>query len=113
MQNSKQSSEAEVKTNRELVGRRVETVVLLPCPFCGGEAKYRKDCCEHIVYCEGRSCLVEPCTFGCPSKEVAVDAWNTREKLISNVCPSCGKAVDPAGYCNHCDAMGGGPYQQS
>lgn len=31
----------------------------------------------------------------------------------ADVCPSCGKAVDPAGYCNHCDAMGDGPYQQN
>jgi hypothetical protein len=47
-------------------------------------------------------------------KEKHMKQRNNNDKAEHHdVCPSCLKAVDSSGYCNHCDAMGDGPYQQN
>jgi hypothetical protein len=54
-----------------------ETVVLKPCPFCGGEAEltgYRAP--EFWVHCPQIGCKASTEAFG--SKERAIAAWNTR-----------------------------------
>jgi hypothetical protein len=45
--------------------------------------------------------------------ETSARSGDSSPSDCSAVCPSCKKATDPAGYCNHCDALGDGPYQQT
>ena len=52
----------------------VEEKLLLPCPFCGGDAQYYED--EDAIWCDGCSSGVEDETI---SKEELFKVWNTRE----------------------------------
>ena len=67
-------------TSQHLADRPLDPVVLLPCPFCGGPAKHKRECKEHIVFCVSYDCLVEPCTKSYPEEQMAVDAWNNRKQ---------------------------------
>ena len=51
----------------------IEEEVLLPCPFCGGDAQYYEEC--DAIWCDDCSGGVEDCTI---SKEELFKAWNTR-----------------------------------
>ena len=79
------------------------TTELLPCPFCGGEARhYAPGPVEHHVECTNSKCYAV--THGWSSKEQAIEAWNTRhERTCTNakkkwssfakyyfVCSECG-----------------------
>jgi Lar family restriction alleviation protein len=55
--------------------------VLLPCPFCGGEARLREETtapkdCHHYVDC--KACGI--CTVCQPDAEIAHAAWNRRSE---------------------------------
>lgn len=98
-------------------------VKLLPCPFCGGEAKFVKTSDEIVP---GRVELVAwnvKCSrcFASPlpnnyegSKEAAAKRWNRRaERTCSvedvwtmyHVCSECDGAIDrDDAYCKHCGA---------
>lgn len=54
-------------------------IKLLPCPFCGGEAKLHKDGfgCGHRVYC-GKCFIRTECY---ESKETPIEKWNTRKPM--------------------------------
>jgi len=55
-----------------------ESTVMLPCPFCGGEAKTDENIYHTAndwdVYCD--NCMI---VFTRKTKEDAIEAWNTRE----------------------------------
>jgi len=51
------------------------TDILLPCPFCGGEAKIH-DIEEQHYWCECKKCGVA--TNGERAKDNAIASWNTR-----------------------------------
>ena len=56
---------------------------ILPCPFCGGEAKLmRFPKCErkYVVICENEQCMASVGNYSY-SKEKAIKAWNTRKPL--------------------------------
>ena len=54
--------------------RREDKYNLLPCPFCGGEAKYHEK--ADAIWCNDCSGGVEDCTI---SKDELFKVWNTRE----------------------------------
>lgn len=93
---------------------------LLPCPFCGGEAKITET--EHAWYMNIEH---EPTCFYAIEiddewmKAKAIEAWNTRATLGSGICQiipiasgsdmgrcsACGKIADVASnYCWKCGA---------
>jgi hypothetical protein len=56
---------------------------LLPCPFCGGQARYWHDWSSVAVVCSNKSRFPHPCPMRLEgptkqSKEDAAAAWNTR-----------------------------------
>lgn len=64
--------------------RTVENDDLKPCPFCGGEELVRKINCSHTFYwieCDNCGCSVD----GGNSKEIAIEAWNTRAALTAPI----------------------------
>ena len=50
----------------------------LPCPWCGKAPKLRVDQWYADVVCATPTCIVHPHTYGMPSIEKAVMAWNKR-----------------------------------
>jgi Lar family restriction alleviation protein len=63
---------------------RVEGLALLPCPFCGDEAGFRKDKQRHhppefpyAVECSQTSCGVRT-PFHYKTEAAAAEAWNRR-----------------------------------
>ena len=57
---------------------------LLPCPFCGGEAKiatydWGHSVKEYWIYCNPCDCA----SGRCHSKEGAINAWNTRTPMAN------------------------------
>jgi hypothetical protein len=50
--------------------------VLLPCPFCEGEAKVVDNCSYAYIYCSNRRCGAE-CVVA-KTRKTAVKRWNTR-----------------------------------
>ncbi len=60
--------------------------VLLPCPFCGGEAEDYKAFSDledkqlYNVYCTFWKCKIRPTTIDYSSKANAIRAWNRRAK---------------------------------
>ena len=96
------------------------TDTLLPCPFCGGEARYGMTFAGEEVYCS-------ECSAAMPRKTTeaeAVAAWNTRTERTCHIeefrsgwimddpffCAlSCGHNFDwwdeePPNYCPNCGA---------
>ena len=58
-------------------------IKLLPCPFCGGEAKMLKfPHCErkYVVICENESCMASVGVYSI-TKEDAINKWNTRKPM--------------------------------
>ena len=54
-----------------------QTIVLLPCPFCGGDASdYCTPTWEYWVYCE--PCQIK---FVRMSRAIAANAWNCRTPI--------------------------------
>lgn len=101
-----------------------DETTLLPCPFCGGEAKLSHyetfDNDEWAVECMG-VCEIQPATCLFFTKEQAIEAWNTRAErtchLINDIesydttmrvigsCSECGHIVcGPDWFCHHCGA---------
>ena len=63
---------------------------LLPCPFCGGEAKLQPSDGGHFVFCiscnsEGTFVKEHNCDYRGGSKDEAIKAWNTRPTLSAIV----------------------------
>lgn len=68
--------------NQEAAKRLTEAGVLLPCPFCGGEAIAEYDTIElfeYEVFC--RDCGVMPASS--EDEQVARLAWNSRAPILS------------------------------
>ena len=68
--------------DREAAKRLTEAGVLVPCPFCGGEAMVEYDTTEpfeYAVFCG--DCGVMPTTS--EDEQVARLAWNTRAPILS------------------------------
>ena len=69
--NTREPSQTEESKEQPSV---IEEEVLLPCPFCGGDAQYYEEC--DAIWCDDCSGGVEDCTI---SKEELFKVWNTRE----------------------------------
>jgi hypothetical protein len=56
------------------------SVVLLPCPFCGGEAECHNANGKYSIACinKDHACMVGPCTQTFSSIDGSVLAWNLR-----------------------------------
>lgn len=54
---------------------------LKPCPFCGSTAELRDDGDEYYPYWVNCNECVG-CTGECPTKELAIKAWNTRTNNV-------------------------------
>ena len=68
--------------DHEAAKRLTEAGVLVPCPFCGGEAMVEYDTIEpfeYTVFCG--DCGVVPTTS--EDEQVARLAWNTRAPILS------------------------------
>ena len=68
--------------DHEAAKRLTEAGVLVPCPFCGGEAMVEYDTIEpfeYAVFCG--DCGVMPTTS--EDEQVARLAWNTRAPILS------------------------------
>lgn len=68
--------------NKEAAKRLTEAGVLVPCPFCGGEAMVEYDTIEpfeYVVFCG--DCGVMTTTS--EDEQVARLAWNTRAPILS------------------------------
>ena len=88
---------------------------LLPCPFCGGEAKLREYPFSDHVSCENESCLVRPSVGvehdNAVHSGAAIEAWNTRHERTCHIiekdqepgmyCSECGALIEDR-YCSHC-----------
>lgn len=61
----------------------MSNIELLPCPFCGGEAKINRmpHLWEYSVQCNDVDCIVHPETEGYEKREEAIEAWNTRKPM--------------------------------
>lgn len=69
--------------DHEAAKRLTEAGVLVPCPFCGGEAMVEYDTIEpfeYAVFCG--DCGVMPTTS--EDEQVARLAWNTRAQILSS-----------------------------
>ena len=56
---------------------------LLPCPFCGGDAKvseagYNSKVLFYSIGCSNANCLVDPMTSYEPDIDVSIANWNKR-----------------------------------
>lgn len=54
----------------------MKEIELKPCPFCGGEAKIKKNILNEDIYVECRSCYSRTDGFGIA--EYAIEQWNKR-----------------------------------
>lgn len=54
-------------------------IKLLPCPFCGGEAKVKVSWRNEDTYVECRNCYSRTDGFGL--EECAIEQWNTRKPI--------------------------------
>ena len=69
--------------DKEAAKRLTDAGVLLPCPFCGGEAMVEYDTIEpfeYTVFCG--DCGVMPTTS--EDEQVARLAWNTRAPILGS-----------------------------
>ena len=55
---------------------------LLPCPFCGGEAKLDEHCEKYVVFCTSEKCSWHD------TEAEAIEAWNTRYTEGVEIAPS-------------------------
>ena len=63
--------------------------ILLPCPFCGGEAKLNVLYDDfHQVGCSNPLCKVLPQTWSYDTDEEAIEAWNRRENKTWQLPPA-------------------------
>lgn len=76
-----------------------EGVSLLPCPFCGSEAKHAfEEGVWHLVRCENRKCGTQSGIF--PTKPLALRIWNTRSVPVPHDSePGCCKGLAPKSEC--------------
>lgn len=92
---------------------------LLPCPFCGGEARVERDSFSGSFYV---GCLNDECLgfsglgWIYKKEEEAIEAWNTRVERTCHavfddsnwykwICSECGQPIDRAdNYCFSCGA---------
>lgn len=52
---------------------------LLPCPFCGSEARsYSYGTKASVVHCSNESCHVRPEIHSSGGEDVSINMWNTR-----------------------------------
>lgn len=92
---------------------------LLPCPFCGGEAKHTSRANEgnsgwqhdvdHWVYCTSDDCLAD---IGmCETKDEAIRMWNTRpaadyiDKLEAALGDTYRLASNPKGFSQYRESI--------
>lgn len=69
--------------SKEAAKRLTEAGVLLPCPFCGGEAMAEYDTIEpfeYVVFCGDCGVM----TGTSEDEQVARLAWNTRAPILSS-----------------------------
>ena len=59
----------------------VSEIKLLPCPFCGGEAKLSKSGSYAVVSCLNSSCNGNACCYKYDSPQEAIEHWNTRKPM--------------------------------
>lgn len=97
------------------------TTELLSCPFCGGEASFKK-CWNfddespsgYFVWCHGNDCVVEPMTEDFKEESEAIAAWNTRAELGSGTCEMITSGTACKGNtdkrCTACGAYGIGEH---
>lgn len=69
------TGEVLVLKNEKQDGASSDNSDLLPCPFCGGEAKIGADHDRIYVYCKGGCRALGPRSI---YTRKAVEAWNTR-----------------------------------
>lgn len=63
-------------------------IKLLPCPFCGGEAKLESNGQYAVVGCMNSNCQGYACCYKYDSKKEAIEHWNTRkpmERIIERI----------------------------
>ena len=56
-------------------------IKLLPCPFCGGEAKLYSGIGYAVVGCKKEDCQGSACCYKYNSKKEAIEQWNTRKPM--------------------------------
>lgn len=56
-------------------------IKLLPCPFCGEEAKLSKSGSYAVVSCLNSSCNGNACCYKYDSPQEAIEHWNTRKPM--------------------------------
>ena len=80
-----------------------DETTLLPCPFCGGEAKLFKGILGfwHVMCKDRDGCGVVPITNGADTETEAIEAWNTR------AVETCEMYRDDSGIW-HCKSCEGG-----
>ena len=54
---------------------------LLPCPFCGGEARLESNGQYAVVGCVNSNCQGYACCYKYDSKKEAIEHWNTRKPM--------------------------------
>lgn len=54
---------------------------LLPCPFCGGEARLESNGQYAVVGCVNSNCQGYACCYKYNSKKEAIEHWNTRKPM--------------------------------
>lgn len=59
----------------------MKEIELKPCPFCGGEAKIKKNILNEDIYVECRNCYSRTDGFGIT--EYAIEQWNRRYSEVS------------------------------
>lgn len=89
---------------------------LLPCPFCGGEARLHDNIIGFSIFCANDDCDIIAATGTMETKEVAIEAWNTRAERTCHLiedgdllhCSNCGGAAAKQSwaYWNFCPNCG-------
>jgi Lar family restriction alleviation protein len=71
----------------ELSQNNTKNGKLLPCPFCGGEAKMHYDANgSKWVACENRECEIQPYLYRTKRTEAeAITAWNSRAERTCHI----------------------------
>ena len=56
-------------------------IKLLPCPFCGGDARLESTGQYAVVGCKNDNCQGYACCYKYDSKKEAIEHWNTRKPM--------------------------------